>query len=58
MNKAHEQFGMQRIEAVLGTCADRHPKSILTTVIDAVHGFVKDAEQSDDLTLLAIHYKK
>ena len=58
MNKAHEQFGMQHIEAVLGTCADRQPKSILTTVIDAVHGFVKDAEQSDDLTLLAIHYKK
>ena len=56
MNSKHEQFGMERVEAVVGSCIDKQPKDILDTVIEAVHGFVKDAEQSDDLTMMSIHY--
>ena len=49
-------FGLQRVEEVLATCIGKHPQELLETVTDAVHQFVKDAEQSDDLTLLAIRY--
>ena len=54
MNSAHQQFGLERVKTVLSTCTDYQPQEILKTVTDAVHEFVKDAEQSDDLTMMAI----
>lgn len=51
-----KQFGIERAETVLGTCKDLNPKEILERITSAVHAFVKGAEQSDDLTLLAIRY--
>ena len=56
MNKERQMFGLNRVEAVLGTCTDKLPEEILKTVAETVHGFVGDAEQSDDLTMLAIRY--
>ena len=55
-NSEHEQFGIKQVEEVLATCTDIHPQELLETIDEAVHGFVGDAEQSDDLTMLAIHY--
>jgi sigma-B regulation protein RsbU (phosphoserine phosphatase) len=57
-NEERKQFGMQRVKNALATCAEQKlaPEAILETVTQKVHEFVKDAEQSDDLTLLAIHY--
>ena len=56
MNGEFEMFGMQRIEDVLRDCAQKKmaPKDILDTITLNVHQFVGDAEQSDDLTMLAI----
>lgn len=34
----------------------KHPQELLETIGKAVHGFVGGAEQSDDLTMLAIRY--
>ena len=58
MNAGHKQFGLQRINDVLKECVERQlsPKDILEDMTKAVHLFVKGAEQSDDMTLLAIHY--
>ena len=56
MNTEHEQFGLERIQAVLNTCADNDSKEILEKITQSVDGFVKHAEQSDDLTMLAIRY--
>ena len=56
MNSMHQQFGLERVKEVLRLGNDQLPKEILETVTVAVHGFVKDAEQSDDLTMLAIRY--
>ncbi len=56
MNGRHQQFGEQQVEAVLATCTGLLPKQLLVTVSKAVHQFVGDAEQSDDLTMLAIRY--
>ena len=58
MNAEHQQFGVERIQAVLDTCADNDPKEILEKITQSVDGFVKHAEQSDDLTMLAIKYIK
>ena len=56
MNSEHKLFGMKRVEQVLGSCVNLQPKEIINTIIEAVHGYVKGAEQSDDLTMLAIRY--
>ena len=58
MNAEHQQFGLQRIDDVLRKCLENqlHPKDILDAITREVHRFVKNAEQSDDLTLLAIRY--
>ena len=55
-NAEHKMFGLERIQAVLNTCTDKDPKEILETATESVDGFVKQAEQSDDLTMLAIRY--
>ena len=55
-NEERKQFGVKRIEEVLSACNDLQPKDILDKVTAAVHGFVRNAEQSDDLTMLAIRY--
>ena len=58
MDKDHQQFGMTRIEAVLDRCAKDQlkPQQILKIFNERVHQFVGEAEQSDDLTMLAICY--
>ena len=56
MNSEHKLFGIKRVEEVLATCTDKHPQELLETVSEAVHRYVGDAEQSDDLTMLAIRY--
>lgn len=63
-NSARELFGVQRIEDVLSTFSDPHnntiwgPQDLIETITAAVHQFVGDFEQSDDLTFLAIKYNK
>ena len=57
----HAQFGDLRIWnlAKLLLNEQRHqPKRMIDAMANAVHTFVGDAEQSDDLTMLAIQYKK
>lgn len=51
-------FGIQRVEAVLGKCADEHlaPRQMLERITEEVQQYVGDAEQNDDLTMLVIHY--
>ncbi len=55
-NTNRKQFGLKRIEDVLTTCTNNEPKEIIEKIVKAVDNFVKDAEQSDDLTMLAIKY--
>ena len=55
-NKKHKQFGLQRVKEVLSSCTGQSPKGVLETVTQQVQEFVGDAEQSDDLTMLAIRF--
>ena len=59
MNESHELFGVKRIEKGLQDCVKNEsitPGKIIQTLTNRVNAFVDGAEQSDDLTLLAIQY--
>ena len=53
-----QMFGIKRTEEILVKCAEEQlrPKPMLEKVTEEVHNFVGNAEQSDDLTMLAIRY--
>lgn len=56
-NVQRQFFGLERVKEVLCSVAsESKPQVLLQTMTDAVNQFVEDAEQSDDLTMLAIHY--
>ncbi|MBQ9597526.1 MAG: ATP-binding protein, partial [Bacteroidales bacterium] len=55
---AHKQFGLERIKETLVRCAQAKlsPAKILLGISRKVQLFVGEAEQSDDLAMLAIRY--
>ena len=60
-NAVHKQFGDERIQEVanrLLAAGQHQPINITYEMYQAVHNFVDGAEQSDDLTMLAIQYTK
>ena len=57
----HVLFGVQRIIHIAETLVKEEkndPTTIINQMIEGVHRFVDDAEQSDDMTILAIKYGK
>ena len=59
-DSGHAQFGDDRIIRVANTCLAEGqilPTTLVNRMTEAVHRFVDGAEQSDDLTMLAIKYK-
>ena len=60
-NSHHQQFGDQRVLELakeLLASGDHQPMPLIQRMTAAVHFFAGAAEQSDDLTMLAIQYKK
>ena len=56
-NTDHQLFGIERVQAVAEaawTNGQHQPTPFIERMTQAVHGFVGNAEQSDDLTMLAI----
>jgi sigma-B regulation protein RsbU (phosphoserine phosphatase) len=59
MDGANNQFQMERVNEVAARAlADQQqgPHELIGRMTEAVHEFVGDAEQSDDLTMMAIQY--
>jgi len=56
-NIDHNLFGEQRILDIAKT-VQRTPRELIDQMTEAVHKYVGEAEQSDDLTMLAIQYTK
>ena len=57
----HTQFGIQRLQQLAESMlanGENEPSKIITKMEDAVRSFVAGAEQSDDLTMLAIKWMK
>lgn len=60
-NINHQQFEMTRVIDMAHKLQDKNqfkPTVIVQQMTDAVHHFVGEAEQSDDLTMLALQYTK
>ena len=57
MDKDRNMFGMDRIAETLNADPDTDPESTLKTMRKELDGFVKDAEQFDDLTMMCIEYR-
>ena len=60
-NAEHKQFGMRRVMEALAICrqqSDMTAEMMVNTVNHHVQQFTNWAPQSDDLTLLAIHYRQ
>ena len=57
-NAEGQELGLERTKEVLNDCVKRRlkPEDIVSTVTEAVHRFAMGAEQSDDLTMLAVRY--
>ena len=61
MDAEYAQFQINRVTDVATEALANHqyePHQIVDLMTDAVHQFVGDAEQSDDLTMMAIQYIK
>jgi len=61
MNAENEEFQMDRITAVATQALanqQQEPHQLISLMTDAVHAFVGEAEQSDDLTMMGIQYIK
>ncbi len=59
MDANNEQFLMERVNNVAKQAlvhGQQEPRLLINQMIDAIHLFVGDAEQSDDLTMMAIQY--
>ena len=56
-NAANELFGTDRMLLALNEAPEASPRDILGNVRRAVDGFVEEAEQFDDLTMLCLEYK-
>jgi len=58
-NSRHEQFQLERVTEVAAKALEDNqyePHPLIERMLAAVHVFVGDAEQSDDLTMMAIQY--
>ena len=56
MNSQYEQFGNDRLISAIQNSPARHPQRIAETVLADVKRHAAGAEQSDDITLLAVCY--
>ena len=56
-NAENKLFGTDRMLEALNEDTSASPEQLLTNVRKAVDGFVMDAEQFDDLTMLCLEYK-
>ena len=61
MSDTYEEYGMERVIEVAEKALanqQQEPKQLISIMTDAVHQFVGNAEQSDDLTMMGIQYIK
>ena len=52
-DSAGTAFGDARLAQLLTGCASQLPHHLVASVADGIHAFAADAEQSDDIALLA-----
>ena len=56
-NSSRDLFGMERVDEIIATF-EGSPQELIEVMTAAVHQFVGDTEQSDDITMLAFRIRK
>lgn len=56
-NAKHELFEEENVMAELKACSDRDTRGLIAGMETAVQSHVNGYEQSDDITMMAVHYK-
>ncbi len=56
-DSSNQMFGTQRMLDALNQCTPCHPQALLASVKTAIDDFVGDAQQFDDITMLALEMK-
>lgn len=56
-NSNKNLFGDTRLKKILLTLADTDPVELINGISNAITDFVGDTPQSDDITMLAVHYQ-
>ena len=56
-NNRHQQYGEERMIQALNGMAGNRPREVIETIQQSIKEFVDGAQQSDDLTMLAIRYQ-
>ncbi len=54
MDPDYQEFGEERLRQVIAENAHRSANEILEALLEARHSFIRDAEQSDDLTVVIV----
>ena len=57
VNTALEEYGENRMIATLGSLTGKTCRNIIDGLLDNVRQFAGEAEQSDDITILALNRK-
>ena len=57
-NSRKELFGEERMRETLKTTGGQTARQMIETMLDAAHRHVDGAEQSDDLTMIAVKYNR
>jgi len=55
-NVNNEEFGEERLDAILAGLGQVPAREIVTTIVDEVRAFAGDAPQSDDITCIAMRF--
>ena len=58
MTADRERFGMERLQEALDTAGGAKPEDLLPAVRERLDAFVQGAPQFDDITMLALEYRK
>jgi len=56
INSKQQMFGFERLQKQINKMGNVSSKQLIDNVLKSMHEFVLDAEQSDDVTMLAIKY--
>jgi sigma-B regulation protein RsbU (phosphoserine phosphatase) len=51
-----KMFGIDRMTDALNEYIDERPRAVIEGMRESVNGFVKDAEQFDDITMMCLEY--
>ena len=57
MNPSQDLYSLERLRETVTGVSDQNPKTIVDAVFQSVSAYAAGAPQSDDITVLVLHYR-